>query len=70
MTVDRTIMVVFKKGDFRNRDMMFYNEGWEVEIVNQIHYLGMVLSSGGPFMKETNTLSSNAVKAMNALPLT
>ena len=41
--------------------------GEEIEIVNSFNYLGMVLSSGGTFIKATNMLAGKALKAMNAL---
>ena len=39
----------------------------EIEIVNSFNYLGIVLSSGGAFIKATNTLSGKALRAMNSL---
>lgn len=67
VNVDKTKIVVFKKGGFRNRAIRFYYAGSEIEIVNQFNYLGMVLSSGGSFMNATNTFSSKAIRAMNSL---
>ena len=37
----------------------------EIEIVNNFNYLGVVLSSGGSFIKATSTLSGKALKAAN-----
>ena len=39
--------------------------GEEIEIVNSFNYLGMVLSSGGTFIKATNMLAGKVLKAMN-----
>ena len=41
--------------------------GEEIEIVSSFNYLGIVLSSGGAFIKATNTLAGKALKAMNSL---
>ena len=41
--------------------------GEEIEIVNSFNYLGIVLSSGGTYIKATNMLTGKALKAMNAL---
>ena len=35
--------------------------------MNNFNYLGIVLSSGGSFIKTTNTLSGKSLKALNAL---
>ena len=67
VNVDKTKIIVFKKSGFRKRQMKLYYKGTEVGIVNQFNYLGMVLSSGGSFMKATNTLSSKVVKAVITL---
>ena len=67
MNGDKTKIVVFKKGGFRNREMKFHFKGMDVENVNQLNCLGMVHSSSGCFMKATNTISSKTVEAMNIL---
>ena len=39
----------------------------EIEIVSSFNYLGVVLSSGGSFIKATNTLAGKALRALNCL---
>ena len=41
--------------------------GGTIEIVSSFNYLGIVLSSGGAFIKATNTLVGKPLKSMNAL---
>ena len=41
--------------------------GKKSKIVSSFNYLGIVLSSGGSFIKATNTLAGKALKAMNSL---
>ena len=67
VNVDKTKIVVFKKGGaLGHRDHWFYG-GQEVEIVNQFTYLGVVFSSGGSFMQNSKTLAGKALRAMHQL---
>ena len=65
--IDKTIIVVFKKGGILSRQEKWTYAGETVEIVNSFNYLGIVLSRGGAFIKATNTLVGKALKSMNAL---
>lgn len=60
-------MLFSKKGGILSRQEKWTYAGETVEIVNSFNYLGIVLSSGGAFIKATNTLVGKALKSMNAL---
>ena len=60
-------IVVLRKGGILNRNEKWTYLGEEIEIVNSFNYLGIVLTSGDAFVKATNTLAGNALKAMNSL---
>ena len=67
VNVEKTKIVVFRKGE-----MIAQNERWtydnqEIEIVNSFNYLGVVFSSGGSMMQATKTLADKALKSMYAL---
>ena len=38
----------------------------EIEIVNNFNCLGLVLSSGGSYVKATNTFAGKSLKAINS----
>ena len=65
--MDKTKIVVFRNGGVLGINEKWTYGGEEIEIVNSFNYLGMVLSSGGKYIKATNTLSRKALRAMNAL---
>ena len=67
VNVDKTKIVVFQKGGNLIRNEKWTYNGEETEIVNSFNYLGMVVSSGGTFIKATSMLAGKALKAMNAL---
>jgi hypothetical protein len=67
VNVNRTKIVVFRKGGALNRQYRWSYAGNEIEIVQNFNYLGIVFSSGGSFMQATNTLSGKGLKAMNML---
>ena len=64
VNTDKTKIVIFRKGGIVNRNYRWYYEGKEIEIVNCFNYLGVVLSSGGSFVKACKTLCDKALKAM------
>ena len=67
VNVDKTNIVVFRKeGNLSSKEKWTF-AGEEIEIVSSFNYLGIVLSSGGAFIKATNTLAGKALKAMNSL---
>ena len=67
VNIDKTKIVVFKKGGNLSRQEKWTYAGETVEIINSLNYLGIVLYSGGAFIKATNTLVGKALKSMNAL---
>ena len=67
VNIDKTKIVVFRKGGTLNSQEKWTYADDEIEIVNSFNYLGIVLSSGGAFIKATNTLSGKALRAMNSL---
>ena len=67
VNVDKTKIVVFRKGGNLSSKEKWTYAGEEIEIVSSFNYLGIVLSSRGAFIKATNTLAGKALKAMNSL---
>ena len=67
VNVDKTKIVVFRKGGNLSSKGKWTYAGEEIEIVSSFNHLGIVLSSGGAFIKATNTLAGKAFKAMNSL---
>ena len=67
VNIDKTKIFVFRKGGILNRNEKWIYSGEEIEIVNSFNYLGIVLTSGGAFVKATNTSAGKALKAMNSL---
>lgn len=67
VNVDKTKIVVYRKGGNLSRNEKWTYCGQEIEIVSSFNYLGMVLSSGGSFNKAISTLAGKALKAMNGL---
>ena len=67
VNVDKSKIVVFRKGENVSRNEKLTYSGEEIEIVNSFNCLGMELSSGGMFIKATNMLAGKALNAMNAL---
>ena len=67
VNVEKTKIVVFRKGGvLGNNDHWFY-AGHEIEIVSQFTYLGIVFSSGGSFMQNSKTLAGKALRALHQL---
>ena len=58
---------MFRKGGLLSQQERWAYGNEEIEIVNNFNYLGVVLSSGGSFIKATSTLSGKALKAANSL---
>jgi hypothetical protein len=67
VNVQKTKIVVFKKGGRNQRDEEFRYNGQQIEIVNNFNYLGFVLTNGGSFYKGTKTLADKALRSMGAL---
>jgi hypothetical protein len=60
---DKTKVIIFRKGGFLPRDLVFSYNGKPLEIVNRFCYLGVVFTSGGSFSEAQKTLASQAQKA-------
>ena len=67
VNISKTQTMVFRKGGNLRQNEKWTYAGENIEIVNNFNYLGIVLSSGGLFVKATNTLVGKALKAMRAL---
>lgn len=67
VNINKTKIMVFRKGGNLRQNEKWTYAGEDIEIVNNFNYLGIVLSSGGSFVKATNTLVGKALKAMHAL---
>ena len=60
----KTKVMVFRKGGVLPRNLGFYYEGNQIEIVKSFKYLGIVFTAGGSFSGTQNTLSGQAQKAI------
>jgi len=67
VNIDKTKIMVFRKGGVLNKNYKWTFKGNEIEIVSNFNYLGIVLSSGGSYIPATNTLYGKASRAMNRL---
>ena len=56
--------MVFRKGGILPRNLKFYFNNEEIEIVNKYSYLGIVFTTGGSFSEAQITLSGQAQKAI------
>ena len=61
---DKTKVIVFRKGGILRRDLKFYYQGQELEIVTSFSYLGITFTAGGSFSNAQVTLSGQAQKAI------
>ena len=67
VNVDKTKIVVFRKGGILAQDESWTYNNQPVEIVSAFNYLGIVLSSGGSFISATKTLAGKGLRAMHCL---
>ena len=67
VNVDKTKIVVFRKGGILAQNERWSYDNQEIEIVSSFNYLGIGLSSGGSFIQATNTLADKGLKAMHCL---
>ena len=67
VNIEKTKVMVFRKGGSISKAFKWTYKGQELEIVNNFNYLGIVMSSGGSFVPATNTLYGKALKAMHSL---
>lgn len=64
INVQKTKIIVFRKGGILPRNLQFSFNGEILEIVRSLSYLGVVFSSGGSFSKTEVTLAGKAQKAI------
>ena len=64
VNVDKTKIMVFRKGGVLPRNLTFYYNGQQLEIINKFRYLGVVFTAGGSFSECQNTLAGQAQKAI------
>ena len=67
VNVDKTKVMIFKRGGRLARNTSFTYNGRELEIVKKFTYLGFVFTTGGSFAENFNTLSGQGFKAMYKL---
>ena len=64
VNTNKTKIMVFRKGGILPRDLKFYYNDIEIEIVNTFSDLGIVFSPGGSFSNTQITLAGQAQKAI------
>jgi hypothetical protein len=64
LNVNKTKIMVFKKGGRNQQNLRFLYGNTEIEIVNKFTYLGIVFTVGGSFSKTFEALSGQALKAI------
>ena len=57
-------ILVFRKGGILNKNLAFYYDNVQLEIVNKFSYSGVVFSSGGSFTECQSKLAGQAQKAI------
>ena len=60
----KTKVMIFRKGGMLPRNLKFYYNDEELEIVNTFSYLGIIFSPGGSFSNTQITLAGQAQKAI------
>ena len=64
VNVSKTKVIVFRKGGLLPRNLVFYYNGHQLEIIKIFKYLGIVFTVGGSFAEAQNTLAGQAQKAI------
>ena len=64
LNTDKTKVMVFRKGGILPRNLKFYYDETELEIVSSFSYLGIIFSTGGSFSNAQKTLAGQAQKAV------
>ena len=64
VNIDKTKVMVFRKGGILPRNLSFTFQGNMIEIVNKFIYLGISFSTGSSFTETHKTLSGQALKAI------
>ena len=60
----KTKVMVFRRGGILPRDMKFYYNNVELDIVKKFSYLGIIFSTGGSFSECQETLAGQGMKAI------
>ena len=63
VNISKTKVVVFRKGGILPRNLKFYYDGQELEIVSSFSFLGIAFTSGVSFSGAQQTLAGQAQKA-------
>ena len=64
VNIEKSTIMVFRKGGILPNDLKFYYNGSELSIVNSFSYLGVVFMPGGSFSSAQQTLAGQARKAI------
>ena len=64
VNIQKTKVIVFRKGGILPRNLRFVYDGQNIEIVNKFVYLEIVFTSGGAFSETFGTLASQGGKAI------
>ena len=67
VNIEKTKIMVFRKGGILPRDLRFFYNNQEIEIVRSFSYLGIVFTPGGAFSNAQTTLAGQAQKAIYKL---
>ena len=62
--IEKSKIIVFRKGGQLPRNLKFYYDGLILSIVGSFFYLGIVFTPGGSFSLAQNTLCGQAQKAV------
>ena len=64
VNIDKTKIMIFRKGDNLARNISFKYDGKNIEIVGKFVYLGITFTTGGSFNETHKTLSGQGLKAI------
>ena len=62
--MEKTKVMVFRKGGMHPRNLTFYYNGQQLEIAKKNRYIGVVFTAGGSSSECQNTLAGQAQKAI------
>ena len=65
--MNKTKVVIFRKGGANKRNLSFTYSGVVIEIVKKFTYVGVVFSTGGSFSETHDAFSGQALKAIYKL---
>ena len=63
VNIEKSKIMVFRKGGLLPNDLKFYYNGSGLSIVSSFSYLGVVFTPGGSFSSAQQTLAGQAQKA-------